>query len=143
MSQPPPSPPSGNLPPPIRPLRILLVEDHADSAAVLSRLLQRSGHDVHTASSVAEARQLAKTLTPAKPLDVVISDLGLPDGSGLELMRELRTNAPIQGIALSGYGLDSDRAASTSAGFARHLVKPVNPRVLTQALAELFAEPQR
>ncbi|MEO7725092.1 MAG: ATP-binding protein, partial [Chthoniobacterales bacterium] len=72
-----------------RPQRILLVEDHADTAAVLARLLRRMGHDVVHAATVETALQLAEREMPVSPLSLVMSDLGLPDGSGLDLMRQL------------------------------------------------------
>src|SRR5207253_493687 len=81
--------------------RVLLVEDHSDTARVLLRLLERNGYEVGYASNVDMAEQLADQ----KHFDLVISDLGLPDGSGLELMRKLRAKHALPGIALSGYGM--------------------------------------
>lgn len=102
--------------------RILLVEDHEDTARVLSRMLERAGYVVTHAQTIARARQLAAR----ERFDLVISDLGLPDGSGLELMRELHERDRIVGIALSGFGTTEDIAASRAAGFTEHLVKPVD-----------------
>ena len=113
--------------------RVLLVEDHSDTARVLLRLLERSGYEVGYANNVVMAEQLAD----AKPFDLVISDLGLPDGSGLELMRKLRAKHALKGIALSGYGMDEDRAASKAAGFAEHFTKPVDSERLRMAIARL------
>jgi CheY-like chemotaxis protein/anti-sigma regulatory factor (Ser/Thr protein kinase) len=101
---------------------ILLVEDHADSARVLRRILENAGYCVAHAETIAAARELAGK----ENFDVVISDLGLPDGSGLDLMRHLRENHGLTGIALSGFGTDDDRAASSAAGFAEHLTKPID-----------------
>ena len=120
-----------------RPLRILLVEDHADTAAVLARLLHRMGHDVLAAGDVATALALAKKEMPIAPIDVVMSDLGLPDGSGLDLMRQLSADYGLRGIALSGFGMDSDLEESITAGFWRHLVKPINIATLRATLVEM------
>jgi len=120
-----------------RPLRILLVEDHADTAAVLGRLLHRMGHDVLAAADVATALALAKKEISNAPIDVVMSDLGLPDGSGLDLMRQLSTDYGLRGIALSGFGMDSDLEESIAAGFWRHLVKPIDIGTLRDALVEM------
>ena len=106
-----------------RVLRILLVEDHGATAQVMQKLLSRSGHAVAAAGSVREALALADR----EPFDLVISDLGLPDGSGHDLMRELRTRRPaVRGIALSGYGMADDLRRSGEAGFAAHVTKPTD-----------------
>ncbi|HYO08782.1 MAG TPA: response regulator, partial [Tepidisphaeraceae bacterium] len=83
------------------PCRILLVEDHPDTARVMGRLLGRSGYLVSVAHSVASALKFAA----AGPFDLVISDIGLPDASGHDLMRQLKTIYGMKGIALSGYVL--------------------------------------
>jgi len=114
--------------------RILLVEDHADTARVLLRLLERSGYDAQHANRIAIAEKVAAQQT----FDLVISDLGLPDGSGLDLMRKLREQHGLTGIALSGYGMDEDRAASVAAGFAEHFTKPVDSERLRMAIARLI-----
>jgi PAS domain S-box-containing protein len=106
----------------IRPLRVLLVEDHEETSAVLSRLLRGIGHDVKTAQTVASALDLAGR----QPFDLVISDIGLPDGSGHELMRRIRQTSAIPGIALTGYGMEDDVSRSHLAGFVEHIVKPVD-----------------
>jgi PAS domain S-box-containing protein len=113
--------------------RILLVEDHSDTACVLLRLLERSGYEVGHANNLADAEQLAEQ----RDFDLVISDLGLPDGSGLDLMRRLREKHALPGIALSGYGMDEDQAASRAAGFAEHFTKPVDSERLRVAVARL------
>jgi PAS domain S-box-containing protein len=113
--------------------RILLVEDHRDTARVLLRLLERSGYDVGHADCLAAAKQL----TADREFDLVISDVGLPDGSGLDLMRELREQHGLSGIALSGYGMDEDRAASKAAGFSEHFTKPIDPERLRVAVERL------
>ncbi|HVF70804.1 MAG TPA: ATP-binding protein [Chthoniobacterales bacterium] len=104
-------------------LRLLLVEDHDSTREVLSRILQRSGHQVHGAGTGAEAVELLKS---AGPFDAVISDLGLPDRNGFELLAEIRAIQPeLPAIALSGYGMDEDVKRAKQAGFIAHLVKPV------------------
>lgn len=111
------------------PLRILLVEDHTDTARVLGLLLRGEGHTIAHASDVASALQLAQS----EDFDLILSDLGLPDGSGHDLMRELRTRGiRVRGIALSGYGMPADISQSLDVGFAEHITKPVDlPRLLT------------
>ena len=118
----------------IRPLRILLVEDHEHTLGVLVRLLARAGHDVTPAMTVAAALAAARQ----NDFDLLISDLGLPDGSGLDLMRELReTSRVFFGIALSGYGMDEDIRTSEAAGFDEHLTKPVDWDHLESIIARL------
>lgn len=101
---------------------ILLVEDHSDTAHVLKRILKNAGYAVAHAKSLARARELAGVAH----FDIVISDLGLPDGSGLDLMRFLRAQYGVSGIALSGFGTEDDVSASSAAGFQEHLTKPVD-----------------
>jgi PAS domain S-box-containing protein len=115
--------------PALRSLRILLVEDHDDTRRSMSRLLGRS-HVVRDANSVASALRIAS----GEPFDVVISDLGLPDGSGLDLMRQLRERYHLQGICLSGFGMEEDIARSADAGFRHHLTKPVDLRKLESVI---------
>lgn len=116
-----------------RGLQILLVEDHKDTARVLGRILKTAGYEVSHADSVATARELAN----ARRFDLVISDVGLPDGSGLDLMQGLRETQGLAGIALSGFGTEDDVAASTAAGFAEHLTKPVEWERLRSAIERL------
>lgn len=115
------------------PLRLLLVEDHEPTLQVLSRLLGRAGHQVKAVSSVKEAL----SITAQESFDLVISDLGLPDGTGTELMRQLRDRHQLKGIALSGYGMDEDIARAHEAGFVTHLTKPVDFHQLERALREV------
>jgi signal transduction histidine kinase len=116
------------------PLRLLLVEDNDTTLRVLSRLLERVGHRVTTARTCAEARAAAAETT----FDAVISDLGLPDGTGTDLMAALRDRHGLRGVALSGYGMEEDIARALQAGFAAHLVKPVDFRQLCYALGRLW-----
>ncbi len=114
----------------LAPMRLLLVEDHADTAELLASLLESRGHEVVIAATVREALALATR----EPFDLVFSDLGLPDASGYDLMRALRTRTPLKGIAMSGWGADEDVSKSRDAGFAEHLTKPVRLHSLEQAI---------
>jgi len=120
---------------PARALSLLIVEDHESSRMVMDHLLTLSGHRVTTAATVHEALAAYKTA----PFDVVISDLGLPDGSGLDLMMQIQNIRPVHAIALSGYGMEDDLRSSREAGFAAHLVKPVNIAQLRQLLNQMPA----
>ncbi len=123
-------------PPPaeVLPLRILLVEDHADTAEAMADLLREMGHQVTVAGSVAGG--LAAAEGQAGGIDLVLSDLGLPDGTGLDLMTELHGRYGVKGIALSGYGMEEDVRKSLEAGFDRHLTKPVNLQALQTAIQD-------
>jgi two-component system CheB/CheR fusion protein len=127
-----PEPPAGSA---LRvPLRILVVEDHADSAQALADLLHAAGHRITLAGTVAAALTAAASEVP----DLLISDLGLPDGDGDDLMRTLAGRYPgLPGIALSGYGMEADVARSREAGFSVHLVKPVSLEGLHAAIQRL------
>ena len=114
--------------------RLLLVDDHPDTARTLARLLTRSGYEVRTASSVAAALKLAA----AEPFDLVVSDIGLPDGTGYELMQEARARYGLCGIALSGYGMEEDMRRSKDVGFVEHVVKPVNMAHLEQVIRRVI-----
>jgi len=129
--------------PSLRQLRVLLVEDHADTAEQLSRLLKAAGHEVTTAGSVREAQDLiaaAEQQIPRRSFHILISDLGLPDGSGHDLMRDLVRHHRIPGIALSGYGMNDDIRDSMDAGFSRHMTKPVDWQELKSAIQKIAAE---
>jgi CheY-like chemotaxis protein len=120
-----------------KPRHILLVEDHADSAVALGRLLQHFGHRVQTA----DCCSAAKTLFKSDGFDVVLVDLGLPDGDGCDLLRELTAIRQIPAIAITGFGMAEDIKRSKAAGFLAHLTKPFIVPELTQILSELKFEP--
>jgi PAS domain S-box-containing protein len=120
--------------------RLLLVEDHADTATVLVRMLRRAGYETIHAATAKTALEIVAAEMPVGGIDLILSDLNLPDISGLDLMRELSENYGLRGIAISGYGMDSDRAQSAAAGFSRHLIKPVNIASVRQAIAEVLAD---
>lgn len=119
-----------------RGLRLLLVEDHADTAKVMARLLTNLGHAVTTAHTMAGALALPRG---GQQFDLVLSDLGLPDGSGFDLMGRLRREHGLQGIAISGYGMEEDVARAEQAGFVAHLTKPVDFRKIQAALNQYAA----
>jgi signal transduction histidine kinase len=123
-------------PPESRPLRILLVDDHQDTCIALERLLVRRGHLVAAAQSVRSAMEAAGR----NPFDLLISDIALPDGTGMELMACLRAMHPIRGIAISGFGMNGDIERSLSAGFSEHLVKPIKLEKLEVAIDRVMAE---
>jgi CheY-like chemotaxis protein len=113
-------------------VRILLVEDHEETGRVLARLLKNRGHHVEHARDLASAVRLVE----AGAFDLVVSDIGLPDGSGLELMKQIRTSRPtLNAICLSGYGMQDDVQASLEAGFREHLTKPIDVQQLHAAIA--------
>jgi PAS domain S-box-containing protein len=116
-------------------LRVLLVEDHRDTAMILSQLLSASGYHVHTVGSAAAALELASK----EPFDVLISDIGLPDATGYELMKEIKARYPMKGIAMSGYGMEEDLRKSREAGFSEHIVKPANVVQLKRAIRRAAA----
>ena len=111
-------------------VRVLLVEDHVDTARATGRLLERFGYKVAWADCVAAALRRAA----AEPFDIVVSDLGLPDGDGYGLMQQLATRHGIPGIALSGFGMEGDILRGREAGFLEHLVKPVDVATLDEAI---------
>ena len=116
-----------------RPIKVLLVDDNHDTLKYLSRILSVRGYHVHPAADMASALQAASDAD----FDVLVSDIELPDGSGLELMWSLRAGRAIPAIALSGFGAPADVEQSRSAGFAIHLTKPVDFGRLEQAIRQL------
>jgi signal transduction histidine kinase len=129
------SPPSMKQKSALRP-RILLVDDHVDSVRPMQLFLETIGYQVTTAHSVAAALQVSSE----KEFDMLVSDLGLPDGSGDDLMRQLQHKGhKLLSIALSGYGTEQDIARSRAAGFQLHLTKPVSPQHLQTTIDSLLA----
>lgn len=117
-------------------LRIFIVENHDDTRFLLGLLLEQLGHTVFSAASVKEG--LAEI--PAAECDVLISDVGLPDGNGWELLRRLGVGRPRYAVAMSGFGMASDRERSMAAGYRHHLLKPVEPQQLEHLLDEAATE---
>lgn len=114
--------------------RILLVDDHPDTCAALARLLTLRGHQVVAAQNIRAAMKAAED----NHFDLLISDVGLPDGTGMELFRELRTKFTMPGIAMSGFGMDADIGKSLEAGFSAHLVKPVKVEKLEATITRVL-----
>jgi len=102
-------------------LKILLVDDHHDTCAALEKLLARRGHLVAVAHDVRSAMEAAVR----NKFDLLISDIALPDGTGMDLMMQLRAIASVPGIAISGFGNNGDIERSLQAGFSEHLTKPI------------------
>jgi signal transduction histidine kinase len=120
-------------PNPLKALNILLVEDEALSAAAIARALRDLGHQVRQVGNIHSALQAVAQ----EPFDLLLSDIGLPDGSGLDIMRHAATHYGLCGIALSGYGMESDVQDSLRAGFAAHLVKPIDVERLRAAITQV------
>ena len=118
-------------------MRILVVEDHGDSADLLARVLRGAGHEVLTAATAAEALAACAT----RVYDLLISDIGLPDCDGWELLRRVRERHVLRAIAVSAFGAPADLERSRRAGFEIHLVKPISFERLTDAVAALAAPP--
>jgi CheY-like chemotaxis protein len=123
------------------PLRILVVEDNADTAATLATLLGLAGHEVH----VAHDGPTALDAVQAFPLHAMLLDIGLPGMNGWQVVERLRQRPTHQRplvIALTGYGQDADRRRSQKAGIALHLLKPVDPNDLLGLLSRFQAAAQ-
>ncbi len=114
-------------------LRILVVEDHGDTRRTLSRLLSHFGHEI----SVADSRHSALEMIDAKNFDVVLSDIGLPDGTGYDVIAQAKRKNAIKGVALTGFDQDEDVKRSKEAGFDFHLTKPVDFHALRTVLGQI------
>ena len=100
---------------------VLVVEDHPDTRSLLVEVLSSWGHEVRSASTAAEGLEAVSK----SPFDVILSDIGLPDETGWEMMKKVRaTNKKIRGVALTSYVSEVDRELSRAAGFNFHLAKP-------------------
>ena len=117
-----------------KPLRIFVVENHADTLLSLKLYLEDSGHEVRTAMTIHQAL----AILPKAVCDVLICDIGLPDGSGLELVPRIPEG--IYAIAMSGFGMNADSARSKAAGFRYHLLKPFKAAELDKLLTEAAKE---
>jgi PAS domain S-box-containing protein len=114
-------------------LRILLVEDHGDTRRTLSRLLTYFGHQI----SVADCTQSALDIVDSEKFDVVLSDIGLPDGTGYEVISQAKRKQTLTGVALTGFGTDADVKRGKEAGFDFHLTKPVDFHELRTVLDQV------
>jgi DNA-binding response OmpR family regulator len=118
------------------PLRIFVVEDHPDTLDALCLYLRHVGHTVRCARTKKEALKKIS----GEDYDVLISDIGLSDGNGWDLIREMGGYRPQFAIAMSGYGTVADRERSAEAGFRHHLIKPVSLEKLAAVLDEAAME---
>jgi two-component system KDP operon response regulator KdpE len=116
---------------------ILLVDDHADSLSALAVLLSREGYTIHVASGVRQATVVAAECG----CDLLLADLGLPDGRGTELMRHLRTATGARGIAISGFTDESTKREAANAGFEGFIEKPAVFEQILTAIREVMARP--
>jgi signal transduction histidine kinase/CheY-like chemotaxis protein len=121
---------------PGRALRVLVVEDHTDTRQALCRILKRWGHQVESAGTVEQAVRAAASHRP----ELLLSDIGLPDGTGIDLLGKLGNDPAMVAIAMSGYGMESDLDKTRRAGFQDHLVKPVSAERLKEVIGRLTAE---
>jgi signal transduction histidine kinase/ActR/RegA family two-component response regulator len=116
---------------------LLVVDDHQDTCLGMKMLLERRGYRITLAHSADQALEKARK----EKFDLLISDIGLPDRSGYELMQELRATHSLRGIALSGFGMENDVSKAREAGFSEHLTKPINFERLDEAIRNLL-EPE-
>jgi signal transduction histidine kinase len=132
------TPPNGaqpvSAPTPLRPPRLLVVDDHEDTCTGLKMILERRGYDITVAYTADQAVEKAQR----EKFDLLISDIGLPDRSGYELMQEMRDRG-VPGIALSGFGMESDVNRARAAGFSEHLTKPINFERLEEVIQQLLS----
>jgi CheY-like chemotaxis protein len=133
----PPTVPGGT--PRHRARKILLVEDDATALSLMAEVLRRLGYFVTPVNRLAEAM----VATASEDFDLVISDIGLPDGDGLDLMRRVGAQQAVKGIAITGYGTDDDRRKSREAGFVAHLTKPVDFAELEATIDQVAASIER
>jgi signal transduction histidine kinase/CheY-like chemotaxis protein len=118
--------------------RVLVVDDHVDTCTGMQMMLERRGYRV----TVAHTADQAVEKTQHEEFNLIISDIGLPDRSGYELMQELSATKGLRGIALSGFGMENDVSRARAAGFSEHLTKPINFDRLDEAIQALLSEPE-
>jgi CheY-like chemotaxis protein len=114
-------------------LRILVVEDHADTLRVLARLLDHFGHQTSVADSMHSALQFLQS----KTFDVILSDISLPDGSGYEVVSQAKQKQAVKAVALTGFDREEDIRRGKEAGFDFHLSKPVDFHELRTVLNQV------
>ncbi len=121
------------------PLQVLVVEDEPATIRLMSRLIRGLGYQVTTAETLAEA---SRWVEGSKRFDLIVSDIGLPDGTGLDLMRRVRaTHGGMPGIALTGFGTDEDIEQSRLAGFSAHMTKPIDFNQLETLIRKVVRTP--
>lgn len=101
-------------------LSIFVVEDHSDTRKCICSYLEGMGHTIHAATTMKEALEKLSAVR----CDLLVSDIGLPDGDGCELLRNAQLPSAVYAVAVSGFGMGADRVKSKAAGFHRHLLKP-------------------
>jgi two-component system CheB/CheR fusion protein len=117
-------------------MRILVVEDHLDTRDALVRLFTRAGHVIDTAACIAEAQ---RHCDPCR-FELLICDIGLPDGSGWDFMMYVKKTCPRPSIALTGFGTDADIQASEESGYCAHLTKPISFDLLLRTVDSIQRE---
>lgn len=117
-----------------RALTFFVVENHQDTLDAIRMFLESQGHKVEAALDMRSALKLAHEIE----FDVLVSDIGLPDGDGWELLRKLKAEMPVRAIAMSGYGMRADLERSRAAGFGAHLIKPFGPADLEKAVQKVL-----
>ena len=121
----------------VRGKTILVVEDHEDTRRALARALRRRGFGVTVAGSVAAGCEQYLSA----PADLIVCDIGLPDGTGWDLLQKLNTHGPVRAIAVSGYGMEHDLEKSRAAGFVAHVTKPIDFAQLERLIVENLSGP--
>ena len=114
-------------------LHILVVENHQDTLDAMKMFLDLQGHKAEAAGTM----QAALAAASGTDFDLVITDIGLPDGDGWDLMRQLRERGPVRAVAMSGYGWKEDLEKSRAAGFEAHLLKPLKITELENVLRKM------
>jgi CheY-like chemotaxis protein len=122
---------------PARAKNILLVEDHPDTLLGVQKLLQANGYNVTTAGDVKSALESGRAIR----FDLLIADIGLPDGDGRKVLAELRKLYPLVGIALSAYGMKDDFERTARMGFQAHILKPATIETLREAIEKAVSSP--
>ena len=115
--------------------RLLLVEDDTDTREALTRLLKAKGYSVTAVTTVSEAIQAGA----AEAFDLLLCDLGLPDGNGADIIRHLKKSSDLRAIALTGFGQEEDVASALEAGFNAHITKPIKIQVLHETILKTMA----
>ena len=117
-------------------VRILFVEDHDDTRQTLSRLLRHFDHEVVTARNY----RTASAILDKCHFDILLSDIGLPDGDGCDLVKEAKSKQPLVGIAVTAYGTVSDVDRGLACGFDHYFVKPLDVYRLRATLDAIAAQ---
>jgi len=119
--------------------KILLVENHQDTAVYLQLFLEKAGHSVTISADVRSTIELPDL----ESFDIILSDIGLPDGDGWELMQRIRPLTHAYAVAMSGFGMTSDIKRSLAVGYQAHLTKPFTPNRLMEVLSKADAYKQQ